>query len=498
MLEKRLYGLADVTAAEELGVFQLRRQPYLNLTGRGTIFAIADTGIDYTHPAFRYGDGRSRILAVWDQTAPYAGQPEVPFGRVYLQEELNEALGQENSLEIVPLTDESGHGTFMAGLAAGNDFSEENDFTGIAPDAQILAVKLREGAAELKEFWFVPREVPAFDEEDLIEAVNFMLQEAAGYRRPMVLYFGISSNQGDHNGGGRFSGYLDLISRQSGRAVVIAGGNEGNAFHHFRGQSFEGVLYQDAEIRVSGIKTGLFIDFWADAPDLYGIGFVSPTGETIEKLPVRTSYRETISFVFNPTIIQVVYDRVDPITGATHIRIFMENPVDGLWKIRVFQEEAFGGRFDLWLPISQFISGEAVFLRPDPETTVTEPGDSSAPMTIAAYSTETGGIYLDSSRGFTRDGKIKPDLAAPGVNIRGPIRGGLYTARSGTSVAAALAAGVALLLLESDQQFTGVQVKNYLIRGAKRENKNSHPNTQFGWGKINVYDTFLSMREVNN
>ena len=67
--DTRLYGLADIAAAEELGVLRLRRQPYLNLTGRGIIFGIADTGIDYTHPVFCYPDGRTRILAIWDQTA---------------------------------------------------------------------------------------------------------------------------------------------------------------------------------------------------------------------------------------------------------------------------------------------------------------------------------------------------------------------------------------------------------------------------------------------
>ncbi len=497
-LGKRLYGLSDLTAAEEIGVLKLRRQPYLNLMGRGTILGIADTGIDYTHPVFRYGDGQSRILAIWDQTAESVMDAGVPYGRVYLQSEINEALKSENPMDRVPVTDTVGHGTFMAGVAAGNDFTETEDFTGIAPGAEILAVKLRDADSDVKRFWFVQEDIPAYEEEDLFSAVDFMLEFAFGINRPLVLYFGLSSNQGDHNGGGRFSGYLDLISRQRGRAVVISGGNEGNAAHHFRGQTYEGVLYQDVELRISGNNTGLYAEFWASAPDLYGIGFVSPTGEIIDKLPAKAEFRENISFIFNPTVIDVIYERVDPVTGDTHIRIFMKNPVEGLWKIRIYQEEIYGGRFDLWLPISRFISGEAVFLSPDPETTITEPGDSKDPLTITAYSTDTGGIYLDSSRGFTRDNAVKPDMAAPGVNVTGPIRGGLYTARSGSSVAAALTAGVALLMLESNPQYTGVQIKNYLIRGAVREVKNYHPNTQFGWGKVNIYDTFLNMREVNS
>lgn len=492
-LNTRLYGLADLTAAEEMGVLKLRRQPYLNLTGKGILFGIADTGIDYTHPVFRYGDGRSRIAAIWDQTAESEADPQVPFGKLYLQEKINEALQNEDPLTVVPVTDEIGHGTFMTGLAAGNT-EEEELFTGIAPSAEILVVKLRQAEDCLKKFWYIAGEVPAYTEEDLIAATDFMITFAQERRQDMVLYFGVCSSQGDHNGRGNFSAYLDLISLQPGRMVVVPAGNEGNAAHHFRSRSYEGVLYQDVEVRVSDVREGLYIEFWADAPDLYGIGFVSPTGEVIEKLPRRPFLRETIPFLFEGTTIYVIYERAESVTGATLIRIFMQEPVDGIWKLRIYQEEVYGGRFDLWLPISPFIQGEAVFLRPDPETTVTEPGNSEQSLTISAYSMENGGIALDSSRGFTRNERVKPDLAAPGVNILGPVRGGLYTRRSGTSVAAALAAGICLLFMEYAPDDTGVQIKNYLIRGAKR-NEREFPNTEFGWGKIDIYETLLKLRE---
>ena len=490
-LNTRLYGLADLTAAEDMGVLRLRRQPNLKLSGRNIIFGIADTGIDYTHPVFRFGDGRSRILAIWDQTAKETSE-EVPFGKLYLQEQINEALESENPLNLVPVTDLNGHGTFMAGLAAGN-VMEEEQFTGIAPDAPILVVKLREAGRCLKKFWFVAEETPAFMEADLVAAADFMIDFAQQKDQKMVMYFGVSSSMGDHNGRGNFAAYLNLISLQPGRGVVLAAGNEGNAAHHFKSRSYEGILFQDVEIRVAGIKEGIFIEFWADAPDLYGIGFVSPTGEVVDKLPTRTQLREVLSFVFEQTKIYVIYERVEPVTGATLIRIRMENPTDGIWKLRIFQEEVYGGRFDLWMPITPFIQGEAVFLKPDPETTITEPGNSREPMTVSAYRIDTGGSYLDSSRGFTRDEKVKPDLAAPGVNVRGPIRGGLYTQKSGTSVAAALAAGIELLFMEYNPDYTGVQIKNYLIRGAKRDER-IYPNTEFGWGKIDIYEAFESMR----
>lgn len=489
--DTRLYGLADIAAAEELGVLRLRRQPYLNLTGRGIIFGIADTGIDYTHPVFCYPDGRTRILAIWDQTME-TSDISVPFGVVYDQEQINEALASENPLAFVPVTDLESHGTFAAGLAAGNEVEAEG-FTGMAPNAQIVVVKLRQAEACLKKFWFVSEETPAYEEGDLIAAVDFLIAFAQQRNQALVLSLGVSSSQGSHDGNGKLDEYLNLISQQSGRAVVVAGGNEGNTAHHFRSQSYEGIGYQDVELRVEGVRDGVFLEFWADAPDLYGIGFVSPTGEVVEKLPIRNTFRETIPFVFEPTVIYVIYERVEVVSGATLIRLFIKEPADGIWKIRIFQEEVYGGRFDLWLPIRQFVQGEAIFLKPDPETTVTDPGNGRQSMTVTAYSTDTGGVSLDSSRGFTRDGNVKPDLAAPGVNVRGPIRGGLYTARSGSSVAAALGAGIALLLMEYDPAYTGVQVKNYLIRGAKRDSRD-YPNTEFGWGKMDIYESLLKMR----
>ena len=491
-LNTRVYGLADLAAVEELGVLRLRRQPYLNLSGRNVIFGIADTGIDYRHPAFRFGDGKSRILAIWDQSAE-ENDDEVPFGKLYLQDQINEALQGENPRELVPVTDEEGHGTFMAGLAAGN-VEEAEDFTGVAPDAQIVAVKLRQADPCIKKFWFIQEETPAYTEEDITLAVEFLIRFAQERQLPLVIYLGVSSSQGNHSGSGDFDGFLDLISLQPGRCVVVAGGNEGNAGHHFRSRSYEGILYQDVELRVSQIREGIFIEFWAAAPDLYGIGFVSPAGEVVEKLPVRNDLRETLSFVFEPTKIYVTYERVESVTGAAYIRIRMENPTDGIWKLRIFQEEVYGGRFDLWLPISSFIQGEAYFLRPDPETTVTEPGNSGKVLTISAYDSDTGGLYLDSSRGFTVEEKIKPDLSAPGVKVWGPVKGGLYSTKSGSSVAAALGAGIALLLMEYNSKYTGVQLKNYLIRGAKRDAV-TYPNTEFGWGKIDVYQTFENMQE---
>lgn len=109
-------------------------------------------------------------------------------------------------------------------------------------------------------------------------------------------------------------------------------------------------------------------------------------------------------------------------------------PAAGIWKIRVYHTLSIQGEYHMWLPVHGFISDETFFLRPDPDTTITDPGNTAAIITTAAYSHQTGGIYLHSSRGFTRTRTIKPDLAAPGVRLPLPD----YQEVTGTSFAAAM------------------------------------------------------------
>ena len=147
----------------------MRRQPFLDLYGQGVIVGVIDTGIDYTHPVFRYADGTSRILELWDQTIPYTeGKREFDpsYGTVYTREQINTALASSSPYEIVPSRDTDGHGTFLAGVAAGNEM-EEDDFSGIAPLADLAVVKLKEAKPYLREYYQIAEDVPCYQETDL-------------------------------------------------------------------------------------------------------------------------------------------------------------------------------------------------------------------------------------------------------------------------------------------------------------------------------------------
>lgn len=163
-----------------------------------------------------------------------------------------------------------------------------------------------------------------------------------------------------------------------------------------------------------------------------------------------------------------------------------------MWNIRIISEgNTVGGQFDIWLPITEFLSSDTYFLQPSPYTTITEPGYVDTAVTVAAYQTSNNSIATTSGRGFARNNAIVPEIAAPGVDVSTP-----YGNRSGTSVASAITAGACAQLMEwavvnrNDILANSVNIKNYLIRGAKRDGYLEYPNREWGYGRLDVAGVF--------
>ena len=170
----KCYGLLDETALEVSGILKLQQQPALALKGQGVMIGFIDTGIDYRNPVFQYSDGTTRIYRIWDQTIRDGTKPEgIAYGSEYKTEQINAALRAENPLETVPSMDTNGHGTFVAGVACGSEDVEDN-FIGAAPFSEIAVVKLKEAKTYLREFYFIPDSVPAYQENDIMMAVSYL------------------------------------------------------------------------------------------------------------------------------------------------------------------------------------------------------------------------------------------------------------------------------------------------------------------------------------
>lgn len=497
----KCYGLMDTIALEESGILRLRRQPYLNLYGSGVIVGIVDTGIDYRHPAFINADGSSRIYSIWDQTDRRGDPPKgFYYGTEYTRFQIEEALRSEHPEQVVPVTDKNGHGTFLAGVIAGNEMPEE-DFSGIAPLADLVVVKLKEAKKNLRSYYGIGEQETVYQENDIMLGIRYIQSIASFRRKPVVILTGLGTNAGNHTGQLQLSRYMSRSIMAPGVAMISSAGNEGNQEHHYQKRLLEAGGSDIVEINIAEGETGVTLELWTAAPQLFTVGIQTPLGNTTGILPIWYGRGTTpITFPLENSRIFVEYTAVETNTGDEVIVIRLLRPTAGIWRIEVVNNTEYLASYNMWMPISAFLKPESRFLLPDPDITICEPGNAGSVLTATAYNPVDGGIYLEASRGFTNKGEIKPELAAPGAAIFGPVPGGGFTTRSGTSVGGAFCAGATVLILEwavvqgNDPGIQMEEINNILIRGAQRERNTEYPNRIWGYGKLNAYAAFEQLR----
>ncbi|MCI8660876.1 MAG: S8 family peptidase [Lachnospiraceae bacterium] len=509
----KLFGLLDTSVLESSGVLPVFDQPALHADGQGVILGIIDTGIDYTNPLFLNPDGTSRILSIWDQSIDSEEPPieingfQTFYGTVYSQEQINEALNSQTPYELVPSRDTDGHGTFMAGVAAGNRIDRPVAFSGSAPNASLAVVKLKPAKQYLRDFFLVNTKESVFQENDIMAAISFLLSLASQKQLPLVIYLGVGTNQGSHEGKSPLGQQLENLNGYLGLAVVAGAGNEVGYHHHFMGTMSPEQEFEDIELRVGADETGFCMELWAREPELYTVGVVSPSGEVIDRISLNLNAETVISFRLDSTVLTVNYQNYESGSGSQLIFMRFQTPSSGIWRIRVYPTVFISGRFHVWLPMHGFLSDQTIFLRPDPGTTVMDPGNADMPLTVSAYNHGNNSIYIHSSRGYTPGGRIKPDLAAPGVDIQGPAIGTSiekelsFTHRSGSSVAAAVTAGAVADIFTwgftngNDLGLSNTAIASMLIRGADRNPAFTYPNPIWGYGTLNLYQSFLRDRD---
>lgn len=496
-----LYGLMqtefDPTSLAVSGITQTQRAP-LSLQGEGTIIAIIDTGIDYTLDIFKDAEGNSRILAIWDQEDQTGEAPEgFHYGSEYIRDQINEALRSDNPYDIVPTRDELRHGTSMAGVAAGSSIDGGRTYIGAAPLADIVVVKLKQCKQYLRDFYLLPENVPAYSENDIMLGVKYAQSFVIPFERPVIICLGIGTNQGNHSGTSALATYLSQVAASRSCAVVVGGGNEGNSAHHFEGELRTGSNdlnnYEDVEIRVGSGVRGFVMEMWGNITDIFYISIRSPGGETVQPTRIRAGGSGgSYGFVFEDTVITLYSVFVEQSTGEELIVIRFEAPTEGIWNIRVFaRNEVYNGIYHMWLPIRQFITGEVYFLKPNPYITLTEPSYSGNVIAVSTYNDLNNSFYQESGRGFSKDGSIKPDISAPGVNVST-----IYGAQTGSSLAAAITAGAVSQFMQwavvegNRILIEGVETKSYFIRGAARDGDLVYPNEEWGYGRLDIAGAF--------
>ena len=465
-------------ALEKSGILKLQRQPVLSLKGQGCIMAFIDTGIDIFDSQFRYSNGDTRIIRIWDMNDNTGTPPEgILYGSEYTEEDINEVLrgGEavgDNMRRNGIARDELQHGNILARIAAGND--------GAVPGAYIVVVKLKPAKRYLRDYYFVKEDAIAFQENDIMLGVNYVRNISIKMNMPISLCMTLGTNGRGHDGSSVLSYIIDRFVSGVGAVVSMPTGDEGNKQLHAYGQIVSND-YDTVEVRVDERQQGLMINIWGGKPGIISLGLVSPTGEVIERVEPRIGKSEIYNLIFDGTTVTIEYDLVEGDTGDELIIIKLENPTSGVWSIRVYGDnEQYNQQYNVYLPISQFIYENTYILEPDPDVTIVDPGLSAGAITTSLYNPVNGALYINNGRGFARDGAIKPDIA--------------------TALSSGIMAGAACQFLNwgivegKDGELRASDIKSYMIRGAIRDNAINYPDRQWGYGKMDVYNSFEVIR----
>ena len=467
--------------------------PPLSLRGRGVLVGIIDSGIDYENPDFRNEDGSTRIAALWDQSLP--GNPPRGYdrGSEYTREQINEALEEENRevrRRLLPSIDVSGHGTAVAGIAAGNGRgSEGTRYRGAAPDAELVVVKMG-----------TPRPGGFSRTTELMLGVDYIIKKAMEMRLPVAVNISFGNTYGSHDGTSLVERFLNAAANTWKNVICVGSGNEGVSAGHAAGtvRDDEETI---VELAVQEREPSLSVQIWKSYVDEMEISLVSPSGEQAGPL------RETLGpqrFLLGGTEVLAYYGEPKPYSVRQEIYLsFLPGQLyvdSGIWRIILTPKRIVDGSYQMWLPSQTALNQGTAFLIPNSSVTLTIPSTAALAVTVAAYDARTFSYADFSGRGpagsFEGGGVLKPDLAAPGVEVTAPMPGGGYGLFSGTSFAAPFVTGGAALLMEwgivkgNDPYLYGEKVKAYLRRGAREfPGYDRWPNELLGYGALCVRES---------
>ncbi|MHB1153725.1 MAG: S8 family peptidase [Eubacteriales bacterium] len=492
-------GTLDRAALEAAKITQVQQQPFLDLNGRGVLMGFVDTGIDYTLDVFRYEDGTSRIQYIYDQTI--SGNPTEGFllGSEFTNAQINEALLAENPYDIVPHRDTSGHGTFLASIAAG---SESEGYIGAAPRSELIVYKLRKAKQFYLDYYAVPEDQEdAFESNAVMVGIEYILLKARRLGRPVVICLGLGSNFGSHDGFSIFEEYLTGVSILNGVCLCTAAGNESQARHHMAGVVPAKGETANIDLRVGDDIVDVFLSIWSGAADKLSVSVRSPTGELVGRFSAIPNKRYESGLILERSSVRVEYYFPTEGSGDQCIVVKLINATPGIWTIILYGDIILDGSFNAWLPITGFVSPQVEFLTATPYNTITIPGTMIGSLCCGAYDSSNNILYSGSSWGPTVLPILAPDLTAPGVNVGG-FYPGVYGTMTGTSVSTAITAGAGALMMQwgivdgNDTALSTYQIRAYLIRGCDRKEGVNYPNTQWGYGTLNLLQTFQLMRGI--
>ena len=481
-LPKRLYVGSSYQISSSC-IAPVQNKNRYDLKGRGVITAIIDSGIDYTHLDFRNEDGSTRLISIWDQTIN--GSPPQGFykGTEYSREMINEALQSTEPFELVPTRDFVGHGTAVAGIAAGNGAASSGQNTGAAPQCDIVAVKVgRRG----NDFFA--------QSTDIMRAVKYVTDKARSMNEPVAINLSFGMNEGAHDGHSLFEEYLAQAANLWKNVIVAPTGNEGSAGHHYSGRVVQGQTKEIEFFTASGIER-FYISLWKNFADSFSFELIFPSGLSSGIIDIESQYKtiRTGGLVMNAVYGQ---PRRYSVSQEIYIEVYADRQASGGtisagdWLLRLIPSSIVDGRIEAWLPTLEEVSSRTYFSIPDSGNTMTLPSTAEKLIRVAGYNDRIGSIAPFSGVGADVCTGLIPDIEAPAVNIISAAVGGGYDSFTGTSFAAPFVTGSAALLMEwgitngNSPFFYGERIKAFLRLGARRRTGTKYPDPAFGYGRL--------------
>ena len=482
---KKLYFQTDV--GRQVSCIDIVQDMPLSLRGKGTLIGIVDSGIDYENAEFRNEDGTTRIVSLWDQSVN--GRPPAGYlaGTEYTREQIDAALATEDKevrRQMVKTSDVSGHGTAVAGIAAGNGRgSEGRRFRGAAPEAELIIVKM--GA---------PREGGFPRTTELMRGVDYIVRKAVEFRRPVAINISFGNTYGSHDGTSLVERFLNDIADMWKNVICIGSGNEGASAGHVSGK-VRRQISETVELAVQQREPALSIQIWKSYVDEMGVSVISPSGRQAGPF---YEFLGAQRYILGDTELLIYYGEPKPYSVKQEIYLSLlpgkQYIESGVWKIVLTPGRIVDGEYQMWLPTQTSLNMGTAFLQPNSMSTLTIPSTASLAVTVAAYDARTFSYADFSGRGpagmYEGENVLKPDIAAPGVRVTAPVPGGGYQSFSGSSFAAPFVTASAALLMEwgivrgNDPYLYGEKVKAYLRKGAKQlAGYERWPNALLGYGE---------------
>ena len=497
--------LSDLSPVEASGAPSFNINPYLRLNGRGVLVGIIDTGIDYLSKEFQREDGTSRIFRIWDQTLESTGAVYgIEYGKEYKEEQITEAISAsekgQDPYSIVPSKDEIGHGTMVAGIIGGRGINPE--LKGAAPDCEFVIVKLAQANEyELNKAYIDPKKI-GYAYWNMLLGLRYAATVGNEVNRPIAIYIPLGTNMASHSGDDIVDRSIENYARQVGTLIITNTGNQGNSGTHAEGIIQNNDDIQDIEVRVGKNQSVLPIEIYINKPNIVTLSIISPSGEIIDNLTSKLSRNQKIKFTYEGTEMIINFISPDYVTGDSLIIVKASNLREGIWKFRLTGKYIVDGKYYVWIPQRELLDEDTKLLNSTDNTTLTAPSTAAGAISISYYNQNNNSVVSESGRGYTRDNRIKPDIAAGGVNATIIKPGGGIGVATGGSVAGAVVTGGCALILQwaivdkNQESIYTPEVKSYIISGAETRPGDIYPNREWGYGMFNLKGVFDTIREV--